>query len=494
MVAVLSGRETLGHLSSTLATARRELERLDRELQSTSDAVAQNRQRQARALKRLAAMRLDAIRQGEVVKRIDSADYEVETILTKRRDALATLHQNVSSANGALLALEERRNSVHDDVDVAATTLAEREAAVQAQLAADNAFQEQLERTRNADAIAVSAMEKAELAIEDRRQKGLPYESDELFMYLWHRHYGTSGYRANPFARLLDAWVARLCRFNDARANYWMLLEIPKRLQDHAERVRADADVELEGLQALEQAAAIAGGVDTAGSAMVEAEKRQDTIDEQIANAEGELRQLQTELGQFAAGDDAYMRQCLQVLAEAMERRDVRELSQLAHATMTVEDDEIVDELHHIRRRDSEYHDELRRNRELQREHLQRVQELEQVRQRFKRHRYDDVRSGFDKGDLLREMMGQVLGGAIRGNALWDVLRRYQHYRDVAGAWPDFGSGGIPRTGRRPPAHRPTWHWPGRMRSSRRRGGFSLPRGPRPSSRGRGGFRTGGGF
>lgn len=491
---MLSGRETLGHLSSTLTTARQGLERLGRELQATSDAVAQNRQRQAQALKRLAAMRLDAIRQGEIVKHIDSADYAVEAILKKRREALTALEESVATVNTELHTLEESRDNLHDDVDVKATTLAEREAAVQQQLEADTAFQDQLERTRSADAIAISAMEKAEIAIEDRREKGRPYESDELFMYLWHRHYGISEYRANPLARLLDAWVARLCRFKDARANYWMLLEIPKRLKDHAERVRADADRELEQLQSLEQVAAAAGGVDTARSALVEAEKRQDAIDEQIAISEGELRQLQIELSQYAAGEDPHMSQCLKVLAEAMERRDIRELSQLARATMTVEDDAIVDELRHIRRRDSEYHDELRRNRELQREHLQRVQELEQVRQRFKRHRYDDVRSGFDKGDLLREMMGQVLGGAIRGNALWDVLRRYQHYRDVAGAWPDFGSGGIPRTGRRAPAQRPTWHWPGRMRSSRRRGGFSLPRGPRPSSRGRGGFRTGGGF
>ncbi|MCP5090035.1 MAG: hypothetical protein GY949_03830, partial [Gammaproteobacteria bacterium] len=67
---MLSGRDTLDRLSTTIGTARRELQRLDREMQATSGAAATNRQRQAEALKRMAAMRLDAIRQGDLVKRI----------------------------------------------------------------------------------------------------------------------------------------------------------------------------------------------------------------------------------------------------------------------------------------------------------------------------------------------------------------------------------------------------------------------------------------
>ena len=117
------------------------------------------------------------------------------------------------------------------------------------------------------------------------------------------------------------------------------------------------------------------------------------------------------------------------------------------------------------------------------------------MRQRFKKNRYDDLRSGFDKGELITSMIREVLGGAVRGGALWKVLRQYQRYRDVGGAWPDFGSGGVGRTRRRKPARRPpTWHWPGRNQSTNR-GGFKLPRVPTrlPGPRGRGGFRTGGG-
>ncbi|NNC57724.1 MAG: hypothetical protein HKO12_09195 [Woeseiaceae bacterium] len=488
---MLSGRDTLGELSATLRTARRELQRLDRELQSTSGSAAANRQQQAQALKRMAATRLNAIRQGDIAQHIDAADYKVRKILDDREDALIALSERVSLAAKALLSLEERRDELHDEVDVAAQALAEREAAVQSTLESDAGFQAQLEQTRKTDAVAVSAAEKAQVVAEDRREKGKPFESDSLFMYLWNRGYGTSEYRANPLARLLDAWVARLCNYQDARPNYWMLLEIPKRLMEHAERKRANADSELDRLQAMEVEAATKGGVDVAKSALMDAEQRQDELDEQITESESQLRQLQTRQSQFAAGDDPYIAQCLGLFAEALQRRDVMNLTELARSTMTTEDDAIVDDLRHLRREEETLQDELDRNRSLHKEHLRRVKELEQVRQRFKRNRYDDLRSGFDKGDLIVSMMREVLGGAIRGGALWNVLQQYQRYRDVAGAWPDFGSGGITRTSRRAPTRPPTWHWPGGA-GSRRRGGFNMPRRPKSPRRGRGGFRTGG--
>jgi chromosome segregation ATPase len=490
---MLTGRDTLNHLSTTLRSARSELERLDRELQATSNSVAVNQQHQAHALRRMALTRLDAIRQGDVVERIDSADHEVQKVLHRRQDAIVELNERVSAATNSLLVLEERRDSLHDEVDTAAQALAEREADVQTALDSDAGFQAQLDVTREADAIAISAAEKAQVALEDRRDKGQPYESDELFIYLWNRGYGTSEYRANPLARSLDAWIARLCKYHDARPNYWLLLEIPKRLKEHAGRKRADADGELDALQTLEEIAAREGRVHTAKSSLVKLEQSQDEFDATIAQSEAELHALQSEQSQYAAGDDTYIAECLSLFAETLRRSDVEDLTRLARSTMTPEDDAIVDDLRQLRRDNSDLQNELDRNRNLHQEHLRRVQELEKVRQQFKRNRYDDLRSGFDNGDLIVTMMRQVLGGAIRGGALWDVLRQYQRYRDVAGAWPDFGSGGIARTGRRPPAHRPTWHWPGRTSSSRR-GGFKLPRAPKAPRRGRGGFRTGGSF
>ena len=140
--------------------------------------------------------------------------------------------------------------------------------------------------------------------------------------------------------------------------------------------------------------------------------------------------------------------------------------------------------------------EELREIRELQHERLSRMQELEKVRRDFKRNRYDDVHSRFERRDMIERMIGEVIAGVIQGSALWNALRRHQRYNDAAGEWPDFGSGGITRPGRRRKRKKrqrpPSWHWPGSS-SRRSGGGFKMPR-PRVGPRGRGGFRTGGGF
>lgn len=483
-------------MDRSLRGARQELERVSLDLQKTSRAISQNRLQQARAIDRMARVRLEAARRGEVAGYLEAATREATSILDERETELTALNERARAAREAVDALEIRRDGLHEDVDDAARTLAEREAAVQQALEDSPEFERQLERTRKADAIAISALEKADLAQSDRRRKGEPFESDELFMYLWRRGYGTSEYRANPLSRLLDGWVARLCRYNDARPNYWMLLEIPKRLAEHAAHARKAADAELDALQDIEELAASDGGVPEARAALESLELRQDEIDAEIVQAEQSFRELQAELNRYTAGQDDFLLRALRVFSEAMERRDITELSRLALATMTPEDDAVVDELKELRREYGELEDELEQSRHLERKRMQRIRELEEVRHEFKRRRYDDLHSRFDKGDMIERMIGEVIAGVIKGGALWKTLRRYQRYADAAGEWPDFGSGGIVRPKRpRASASRkrpPTWRWPG-ADPRRGGGGFRIPR-SRGRSRGRGGFRTGGGF
>jgi hypothetical protein len=498
---MLTGRDALKRMDKTLFGARRDIDRLDVELQSTSRSLSSNKLQQARAIDRMSRIRLDAARSGEVVEHLESATREAMSILDARDELLAALNSRVEAARESIEQTEARREALHGEVDAAARILAECEAAAQRSLEEDEAFLAQLERTQDADAVAVSALEKAELAAEDRQRKGATFESDELFMYLWRRGYGTSEYAANPLARLLDAWVARLCKYHDARPNYWMLNEIPKRLAEHANQARDAADAEVDKLQDIEERVAQDHGVPDARDALEALEQGQDALDEDIATAEAALGELRAEQSRFSAGEDDNLLKAIRVVSAAMETRSISDLTQIARGTMTAEDDAIIDDLRHLRRQYEEFEDELRETRELQNERLSRIRELEKVRREFKRNRYDDLHSRFDKSDAIERMIAEVIAGVIRGSALWNTLRRYQRYIDAAGEWPDFGSGGILRPGdrrkRKRPSRAPTWHWPGpTRRGGGNRGGFKIPRksGGGGRRRSRGGFRTGGGI
>ncbi|HET8696252.1 MAG TPA: hypothetical protein VFO94_02125, partial [Gammaproteobacteria bacterium] len=103
-----------------------------------------------------------------------------------------------------------------------------------------------------------------------------------------------------------------------------------------------------------------------------------------------------------------------------------------------------------------------------------RTAKLEEVRQRFKEHRYDAVTSEFVNGALIATLFSQLLGGTLGVPGLWDALAKQHRHRQL-GADPAFGSGRFPR-GPRP--------WGG--------GGFGGGRGG--GGFGGGGFRGGGGF
>jgi hypothetical protein len=89
--------------------------------------------------------------------------------------------------------------------------------------------------------IVRNAEEKAARAEADRAEKRRPYESDPLFMYLWRRRFGTRDYEASNLVRYFDRKVAHLIGYEAARVNYAMLMELPDRLREHAERLKQKA-------------------------------------------------------------------------------------------------------------------------------------------------------------------------------------------------------------------------------------------------------------
>ncbi len=502
-----SGRETLQTLDAAIRSLRNEIERVDSELTMASQALAQNRQRQTQTTRQLAGIRLTEIERGEIERFIDSAERQVQETLAQRQGAITALDQKISGAKSRLQELEVARESQNDRVAHAAERVIEMEAKIQGELELDDAYQAQLKIARRADAIADRADEKTEQAEDDRAEKGLPFEEDRLFSYLWKRGYGTTEYRANLLTRFLDGWVARLCDYNKWRVNYWTLLEIPKRLEQHADRVRKTADNERGALKQLEQSAAEAAGLPGLQTDLEQSQAQQDRIDSNIENAEDELNQLLEQRALYAGGKDPYIEKALGVLSGALQRQEIFVLQGMASQSRTRDDDRLVHELDDLRDDTDDIQDEMEQHRKQHANQIARLKELEQVRRRFKRSRYDDVRSGFGNAHLISAVLEQFVRGMVGGNDVWRTIERHQRHRDV-GAWPDFGSGGLGGTRRR---RNSPWHRPGISinlpTSSRRRrtGGFKLPSsggfGSRSRSRSRSsvgrrksGFKTKGGF
>ena len=484
---MLTGQQTLHSISSALKDATKNGQRLSHALSELTEQLAQNGHQQTQAYQNIAAVRLDEIESHHIRELMDGADHRAQRALKNRTQAKAQLQEAIQQKLQQLSVLDTKRQQASNVVDQYAQLLIDCEAETQTALDNDSHYQQQLSAAEHTDAIADRAEEKMQQAQQDRQQKGRPFEADSLFMYLWQKDYGLPTYQANGIIRQLDDWVAKLCRYDKARVNYWMLLEIPKRLSMHAETVRDDADASITELQQSELAAAEKYGVNKAQQDLSERQQALDNIDQQYEQLEQSIHQSQQEEDLFSAGKDYYFQQALNELAQAMQQHSISELQRLTYATVNTRDDLLVNDLVELREQQQELKNNINQYHQRQKQQRQRVRELEQVRSQFKRRRFDDVRSGFNNGGLINVALEEFLKGVLDNGELWRTIERQQRHRDV-GAWPDYGSGGLGRTRRRRGS---TWHWPGSG------GGFRLPRSGGSSSRGgrnRGGFRTGGGF
>jgi hypothetical protein len=336
-------------------------------------------------------------------------------------------------------------------------------AGVEARIKTDPAWIAQGTRIAQAEAIAKAGSDKAAQAEADRDSKRQPYENDPLFMYLWRSKYATSAYRAGPIVRFFDSKVAKFVGYDTARANFFMLTEIPVRLRAHANRLAEEVNAERARRSALERQALEAEGV-------VPLEKELEAAEASLAKAEARLTQAKAALDadRASAADpehDADYKRAVEVLTSRLGREDLLTLYERARQTPTPADDRIV-----LAMRDNE---QAVVTAEAQAQDIRKAviqvtnkrAELERSHSQFRQAGYDDPMCGFINGDLIGSIIGGILGGAMSSRALQDAFdagfRRHAPRADS-----NFG------------------------------GGVRLPRGPwgGGSMGGGGGFRTGGGF
>jgi hypothetical protein len=492
----LSGGDVLALIERMHGDSRNEIANVSTRLARFTAELESLRQREIGVLSVLARIRMREIEGDKLSAALDETGKRVKELLGQREAALAAVGEELAAAERQLAALEQQRSAQQAVVGAAEQAVDEAEAAAQQALGADLGYRAKLEAAAASDGVADSAEAKAQAAHTDRAEKGRPYEADALFTYLWARGFGTPAYAHGGLTRALDGWVARVADYEPNRRDYWLLTELPARFDEHAQRMRAQADADLEAVRALETAAAKAAGVPERQKALDDAEAALAKIDERIDEQEAAVAALVERRAAFAAGDDDLSRKCNELIRETLKREQMRTLRERASATPSTDDDAAVDELTEIRAHLPRIEEEAARSRALHEANRERVAKLEEIRKRFKESRYDAVSSEFVNGALIATLLTQLLAGSVGMGDFWDSLKKQQRYRQLAD--PRFGSGRFPRGGGGP------WHNPGGWGGGgwggglggggRRGGGFGGGGFKTGGGFGRGGFKTGGGF
>ena len=467
---MISGRHALGVIDDSLNQERASIETADTRIAEISRQLLALQQARVEDIRELARLRVDMMASGNTLSGIDAVERQVAVVLKARQAAEAELDARIPALQDERNGLEAGRETQRQAVEEAADALDLAEAATQARLDADVDYQAREQRTREADRIARHAEDKALHSEQEKDEKGQSYRDDALFLYLWDRHYGTPQYRAWPVTRWLDTKVARLVDFEDARANYARLQEIPVRLREHAEQKKRDAEAAFEVLRGLDEQAREHDGVVALEASREQQQAGLDEIDARIEEAAERYGELLARKEDFAVGEDEHYRKAVGYVASELRRDDTRELRRDAMATPFPDDDLVVNRLFEREHQVQQLETSLNELKRALRQQHEKLQELESLRADFRHRRYDQSGYSFSDGTLIAAMLGNFLNGMLDRDSLWRVLEQQQRYRPRR-TNPTFGSGGFGRG----------TVWGGR------RGGFGR-------GGGGGGFRTGGGF
>ena len=418
---VISGRDALHRLDTLTAGARAEFDAAARAAEGHAGRRADLARLKAEGFRELANMRLGVIKSG-ADDTLSAAEKEATRLLAEHQTFQARVDANAAKAEAKLKEAEAARRAGEAQSDAALAAYEQLTAAVEKEVQDDPGYRVLKQGFEDARAIAVRAEQKLELAKTDRAAKGAPYESDPLFSYLWARKFRTPEYRKGGLSRMLDGWVARLCRYDEAYLNFARLTELPDRIAEHLasmklEEAEAQAAIERYEAQKLEER-----GAGKLQAELEAAKTRLKALDAELSAAEarhGELRQQQE---RAASGDAGPQEQARRVIEEGLAKASFPDLKVLAAETTTPDDDRIVDALIRLRTEELQLEVNWRNVEELPARRRAGTDTLEQVRRKFKQAGLDSPYVMLLRGAFEAALEAYGRGPALDGERLWRAI------------------------------------------------------------------------
>jgi hypothetical protein len=437
---MISGREALFAIEKAISTVRRDEHALDEALRTSLSDARRHRHEMAEGFRTLARARLDALARDQVIGDLDQSERQALALLEGRQREIDALARTRDDAQAALDDAEAEKHERDQELADALDAIDELYDRATERMKVDSHWHDAKAAVATAVEDAHSAETKAADAEADRARESKPYENDPIFMYLWNKRARQAGNGTGSIGRVFDRMLERLIGYHETRARYETLREIPTILHEQARNKARDIDMARAQLAALEHQALVTDGLD-------ELETRAESAHAAVVSAEQAVARITADLGKIEAkrqwileaDDQKSERRALDLLAQALEREDLRQLYRDAVSTQTPADDLAVSAISSAQTALQKADGDVLRIRSQLREMARRRSELEGARDRARSIGYDDPRGRFDgEGDAIGDVIGGILSGAIRGAVLDRILR--DNYRAPRGrADPDFG-------------------------------------------------------
>lgn len=498
-----SGLQTLHQIDNAIAKARSAVEQAGVLARRASEALTDVKKSEAAQYVLIAKDRLPVLEndQGGALGRVD----DTAAKLIDRADALYKTHnQAVEAAQAVVEDLEQARRNAETQVAEAVDRYDQAVAKAEIEILKDTDYQAQIQTLMQIESQILRAKDKQSVAEADEKDKGRVFLADPYFQYLSQRGFGTADAKGWPLTKLLDRWVARRVGYRQSAETYRRLTAIPKRLSRHVDLLENRLAAQKIAVSEQESALLKREGVTELHAQSLAAQSVLEAVDGRLDTAEIALNRAREIRDAAASGETGPLKEAIDLLSQTLAKTDLKTLQRLTAQTVSKTDDAALEELLTLSRVAKDLAVDHHETQKITQKYQSALKDLEGLRKKFKKRRYDAPSSDFSNGDWIASLLGQVVVGALASDDLWKQLGRLQktvkRYSDT-----DFG-GGDWTEGFRLPKGGSDWEdifgGSGRSRSrgsrSSRSPRLKLPRSSGGSSRGggksSGGFRTGGGF
>src|SRR6478735_9157378 len=229
-----TGRQTLASIENAIVQLHGEENQLDHALRSAVSDTERLRTQRGQGLRELARVKLDEMTAGRLVGNLDAGERRALKILDDYRFRITAAVEQCEALQKEVAGAQASRHTAAAAVEAALDAVDQARAEAEKKVQTTQPWREAKASRDRADAVAAEAEKKAEASAAELGAKRKPYDEDPLFAYLWRRRFGTAQYAGGNLTRIVDGLVADFIGYSNARPNYVALIEIPRRLQEHA--------------------------------------------------------------------------------------------------------------------------------------------------------------------------------------------------------------------------------------------------------------------
>jgi hypothetical protein len=267
--------------------------------------------------------------------------------------------------------------------------------------------------------------------VQNEAKEKLPaYENNKLFLYLIEKNYGADLYIGNTITKKLDAFVARIIKFDEAKKNYDFLKSMPKLMKEEVDNRQAELDNLVKSLQGMESETGKKYGLQKIIKEGVDFSKERKRISLEIEKLDDEYKNYMAERKELDNTKGEYHQEAIRKLKEYLKGNDIADLKQKARATPGTEDDRAVSRIEEVDKEIRELKDKSKEIRKERDDVGGKLENLKDLQKKYTNNNYDSDNSYFKSGFDINNLLIAYMAGKMSHDDAWNEMKSHHEVEE----------------------------------------------------------------